>query len=322
MPRTSVIVPMFNAAATAERAVLSVLAQGDADFELIVVDDGSSDDTRSILQAFGDDRLRVMEHGANRGISAARNTALGAATGEFVAFLDADDAWEPDFLERMHAGRGEADAAICGRTVVLPDGTERTAHSHRLGRMTGDVAASCMMTGEITPFPWDKVIRRSAFSDVRYPDDLRRFEDQVVGVVALSRTSAVVSIPDPLTRYHVATGSLTWGRVPEIAETESAMTYLETSLGEWLAVGGRRDALRVCQTVAFMLTAQSAMRSSDTVAAAVIVSECRQRITMSMLASTLRRRPVFGGGALLLKTVPGLYRRLFTAYVTRKYALD
>ena len=183
MTRTSVILPMFNAASTAERAIRSILAQTDPDLELIAVDDGSTDGTASILKAVHDARLRVFSHAGNRGISAARNTGLGAALGEFVAFLDSDDAWEPDFLLRMHAARGDADAVICGRTVVLPDGTEREAHSARLGSMTGDVAASRMMTGEVTPFPWDKVIRRSAFDGVRYPED--------VGVTLLNPSSGV-----------------------------------------------------------------------------------------------------------------------------------
>lgn len=322
MPRTSVIVPMFNTASTVERALRSVLSQSDPDLELVAVDDGSTDDTPTLLQAVHDERLRVVTHAANQGISAARNTALRAAVGDFVAFLDADDAWEPDFLLRMHAARGDADAAICGRTVVLPDGTVRNAHSPRLGSMSGDIAASRMMTGEITPFPWDKVIRRSAFAGVWYPEEVHRFEDQVVGVIALSRTRSVVSIPDALTRYHVGGGTLTWGRVPKISEAESALAHLETSLGEWLDDPRRRSAFRVCRTLFLMLTAQSAMRSGDDAAAAEVLAGCRRRIDLPMLASTLRRRPVFGVGALILKTMPGVYRRLFTAYVKRQYALS
>lgn len=322
MARTSVLIPVFNGAATVERAVRSVLGQSDPDLEVICVDDGSTDETLAVLRGVDDARVQVVAHGENEGISAARNTALGAASGEFVAFLDADDCWEPGFLHRMHTARGGADAAICGRTVVLPDGKQRSAHSERLGVMSGDVAATRMMTGEITPFPWDKLIRRSAFADVRYPEDIHRFEDHVVGVVALSRSNSVVSIPDALTRYHVAAGTLTWGRVPRIAEAESALAFLEESLGTWLDDPRRQDALLVCRTLFLMLTAQSAMRSDDRVAAAEVLRGCRRRLTMPMLAATLRMRPVIGAGALLLKAAPGLYRALFTAYVRRQYALS
>lgn len=321
--RTSVIIPMFDAESTIQRAVQSVLTQSDGDWELIIVDDGSSDASIAMVQRFSDDRVRLIAHGVNRGISAARNSGVGKARGEFLAFLDADDSWEAEFLMRMHAATEGADAVVCGRTIVLPDGTRRTSHSHRLGSMSGAEAASAMLVGDITPFPWDKVIRRSAFAGLTYPEDIHRFEDQVVGVVALSRVRTVRSIPDALIRYHVAAGSLTWGRTPQIAETERALRFAEAELRDWLQESAdRRRAFTVCRAVFFMLTAQSAMRSRDADAAADVLSACRNRITSRMVATTLVRKPVMGAGALLLKALPGVYRRLFTAYVRRQYALS
>ena len=322
MTRSSVLIPVFNGAETVGRAVRSVLAQHDPDFEVIVVDDGSTDGTLALLRQIHDDRLRVIPHERNRGISAARNTALGAATGEFIAFLDADDSWEPEFLVTMHAERAGRDVVVCGRTVVLPDSTTRSAHSRVLGELSGEDAALRMMTGGLTPFPWDKVIRRSLFTGVAYPEDIHRFEDQVVGVVVLSRARSVVSVPHSLIRYHVHGSSLTWGRVPRIAETERALDFLESSLGTWLSVPRRRQALLVCRTLFLMLTAQSAMRAQDEEGRIRVVSQCRQRISARMLGASLRSQPVIGAGATLLKCFPGLYRLLFTAYARRQYALD
>ncbi|MFC4140311.1 MULTISPECIES: glycosyltransferase family 2 protein [unclassified Microbacterium] len=321
MTRTSVIVPCYNAESTAARAIGSVLAQTDPDLEIIAVDDGSSDGTSAVLEGLSDPRLRVVAHEQNRGISEARNTGLRAASGDFIAFLDADDEWEPHFLARMHEVRGDAGGAICGRTVLLPDGTERTAHSRRLGVLSGSEAATDMMTGAVTPFPWDKIIIRAAFAGVAYPADIHRFEDQAVGMVVLSRVEQVVSVPDALVRYHVAAGSLTWGRVPDVAEAEKALAFAETELGDWLDRADRRSAFDTCRTLFLMLTAQSAMRSTDSAARAAVLRECRVRITAGMLAASLRRSPVVGAGALLLKLAPGVYRRLFTVYVRRQYAL-
>ncbi|MBN9178515.1 MAG: glycosyltransferase family 2 protein [Microbacterium sp.] len=320
--RTSVLIPMFNAASSVSRAVQSVLAQTDVDFEVIVVDDGSADSSREVVEGIRDARVRVIAHERNRGISAARNTALAAAQGDFIAFLDADDAWEPGLLTRMHEAASEVDAVICGRTVVLPDGTRRTAHSTRLGEMTGDEAATAMLVGDVSPFPWDKMIRRAAFDGITYPVDIHRFEDHVVGVVALSRVARVRSVPDALVQYYVAAGSLTWGRVPEVAETERALGFAESELGPWLgAEPSRRRAFMVCRTLFLMLTAQSAMRSRDTLAAREVMTRCRALISPTMIATTLARKPVLGAGALLLKAAPDIYRRLFTAYVKRQYAL-
>ena len=98
-PTISVIVPAYNAAWCIRRAVDSVLAQDFRDFELIVVDDGSTDDTAAILAGYGD-AVRVISK-PNGGLSSARNAGISAAKGEFVAFLDADDWWMSEKLVRQ-----------------------------------------------------------------------------------------------------------------------------------------------------------------------------------------------------------------------------
>lgn len=115
-PAISIVMPCFNAAAHLPRSVGSVLAQTFSDWELIAVDDGSSDDTLAWLQAHDDPRIHVLSQ-ANQGVSAARNAGLAAAHGEYVAFLDADDSWAPNFLAAMRAAlqtRPDAVLAYCG----------------------------------------------------------------------------------------------------------------------------------------------------------------------------------------------------------------
>jgi glycosyltransferase involved in cell wall biosynthesis len=97
MSRVSVVIPVFNSAATIERAVASVLAQRfDGEVEVIVVNDGSTDGSAETLRGFGD-RIRMIEQ-ANRGAAAARNAGVAVAQGEYLAFLDADDEWLPEKL--------------------------------------------------------------------------------------------------------------------------------------------------------------------------------------------------------------------------------
>lgn len=101
-PSISIVMPCYNAAAHLHQSVGSVLAQTLADWELIIVDDGSTDDSWQILQqlAAKDSRIRVF-HQANAGAAAARNRALQEASGAYTAFLDADDTWHPEFLSAM-----------------------------------------------------------------------------------------------------------------------------------------------------------------------------------------------------------------------------
>jgi glycosyltransferase involved in cell wall biosynthesis len=97
-PRCTVVLPTYNRLRTLPRAVASVLAQEMADFELIVVDDGSSDGTIAWLATQTDPRLRVIAPGRNQGVSVARNLGLAAATAPVVAFLDSDDVYRPNRL--------------------------------------------------------------------------------------------------------------------------------------------------------------------------------------------------------------------------------
>ena len=100
-PRTTVMVASYQAEATLRGAVESVLRQTVGDLELIVVDDASRVPVAEVLEDVSDSRLRVIRHARNRGLSAARNTALGAARAPLVSQLDADDLWEPDYLESV-----------------------------------------------------------------------------------------------------------------------------------------------------------------------------------------------------------------------------
>ena len=99
MPRVSAIVPTFNSAQFLGRSISSALAQSYTDYEVIVVDDGSTDETREVVAQFGD-RVRCL-YQPNRGPSAVRNLALSVANGELIAYLDADDVWYPHKLERQ-----------------------------------------------------------------------------------------------------------------------------------------------------------------------------------------------------------------------------
>lgn len=100
-PRVSVVVPTYDRAVLVKRAVDSVLAQTMSDLEVLVVDDASTDGTAAVVAGYDDDRVRYLAHETNRGGSAARNTGIERARGEYVAFLDSDDEWRSSKLARQ-----------------------------------------------------------------------------------------------------------------------------------------------------------------------------------------------------------------------------
>lgn len=92
-PIVSVIIPTYNRARVLGRAITSVLSQNYLELELIIVDDGSTDETKDIVATFDDSRIKYIKHERNRGVGAARNTGIKAASGEIIAFQDSDDEW-------------------------------------------------------------------------------------------------------------------------------------------------------------------------------------------------------------------------------------
>ena len=171
----AVVIPTYQRAQSVGRAIESVINQSWAPAEIIVVDDCSSDATEEVCAGFGD-RIRYLRHSENRGAAAARNTGIRAATSEWIAFLDADDHWLADKLERqMGFMTGQSLLVSCTDfTLVHRNGAER---GHSL--VTDGIL-------DLRHFLWGcfvcpgstMVVRKSIFDQYGYFDEtLRRLED-------------------------------------------------------------------------------------------------------------------------------------------------
>ena len=132
-PKVSVVIPAWNRRGSLRMSVESVLRQTFTDFELIVVDDGSTDGTMEAIADITDPRLRRLAHEVNRGVSAARNTGIKAARGAWVAFQDSDDEWLPLKLEKQMARLEGAGPEVVGcytgiaEILKLPKNDGRTS---------------------------------------------------------------------------------------------------------------------------------------------------------------------------------------------------
>lgn len=132
--KISVIIPSYNRAGTIVRAVNSVLNQTYSIYEVIVVDDCSTDDTAELLEAVDDPRVRVIRNEVNSGACKSRNVGIIAATGEYIALLDSDDEWLPDKLEKQMAAlaSSKADVCSCRFRRIFTEATCSSEDTHEL----------------------------------------------------------------------------------------------------------------------------------------------------------------------------------------------
>ncbi|MDL1975761.1 MAG: glycosyltransferase [Deltaproteobacteria bacterium] len=114
MPKVSTVIPTYNRSAFLGSAIESALNQRFEDFEIIVADDSSMDNNKEVVRSFKDKRIRYIRHEKNMGVSAARNTAIRASKGEYIAFLDDDDEWLPDKLHKQVELMDRSPENVCG----------------------------------------------------------------------------------------------------------------------------------------------------------------------------------------------------------------
>jgi len=201
-PHVSVVIPMFNRAATIRRAVDSALAQSFRDIEVIVVDDASSDASIATVAAIDDPRLRLLRRERNGGASASRNAGVAASRGSLVAFLDSDDEWFPRKLEIQVAAL-EAAPADAG---VSCTGVEMHLLDHAVTRLqpledSPDWARRLAMDCDLSPGT-TQLTRRAVFDAIGPLDEtLPRFEDWD-WLIRYTRTGAIVAVREPLARVY------------------------------------------------------------------------------------------------------------------------
>ncbi len=176
MPRVSVIMPVYNGELYLKQAIDSLLSQAFQDWELVVVDDGSTDATAQILQQYTDARIQIFRQ-KNRGEAGARNTGLANMTGEYMAFLDADDEYLPGALENLVSFLDNHPQY----TVVFSDGyicNDKDQQLMRLtevrpGIFTGNVLDPLIMTPTVLTVPVCTMTRISRVRefDLRFDEE-------------------------------------------------------------------------------------------------------------------------------------------------------
>jgi glycosyltransferase involved in cell wall biosynthesis len=211
----SVIVPTYNRAGLLREAVASILAQSFGDFELIIVDDGSTDKTSDVIEGFRDRRIRrlLMEHCAN--LSVIRNTGIRNASGEFTAFLDSDDLWRDDKLAiQMKFLNANADVGfvLSGYDVFDAEGVQRTK-LYADGPAAPAASVRCifedLLRGKMTLCSSSVMIRKALLDRVGLLNErLRTGDYEFFTRLACNSAAGIIHAPLVKVRKHAGNSSL------------------------------------------------------------------------------------------------------------------
>ena len=207
-PAVSVILVAYNANGTIGRCIDSILAQSFQDFELVAVDDGSTDGTADILNGYASlyGNMHVLSQ-TNSGVAAARQKGLDNASGEYTIFVDADDWIEPDMLEKLLDKAREDNADM----LIADAFEEHPGKTIRLSEQPASLDAQkvmAQMLGELHGFLWNKLIRRSCYThnNLRFLPGVNCCEDQYM-VVKLLSYGIKVSYLDAAFYHYVKNGN-------------------------------------------------------------------------------------------------------------------
>ncbi|MGL5084037.1 MAG: glycosyltransferase [Microcoleaceae cyanobacterium] len=214
----SVIVPVYNAEKTIQETVESVLSQAFADFELIVINDGSNDATLDILNQIADPRLTVFSY-PNAGLATSRNRGIVRSSGEFIAFIDADDLWTSDKLTtQWQALNHHPDFTVAYSWTDYID--EKSQFLRRGGRLSveGD-AYPYLLLNNILENGSSPLIRRQAFEEVgMFDESLKAAEDWDMWI-RLAAKYSFITVPQPQILYRVSNTSMSTNVVRQEVET-------------------------------------------------------------------------------------------------------
>ncbi|WP_051251512.1 glycosyltransferase family 2 protein [Paenibacillus harenae] len=206
----SIIVPIYNAEKRLHRCIDSILRQSFHDFELLLIDDGSADDSGAICEQYAsaDCRIKTL-HQTNAGIGAAKNTGIGAASGKYISFVDSDDEVNEHFLAKLYAEAEEhaCDVVVSGFRIV-PGFRIVTPRFKLHALMNGTdfvLSSAAVHSDNDLCFNWRSLFKREHLASlrIRFREELLIGEDTIFMLEALLGSGRVYAIPDPLYDYTV-----------------------------------------------------------------------------------------------------------------------
>lgn len=205
-PLISVIIPLFNKENSVERAIDSVLGQTVSEIEVVVINDGSTDDSLNVVSRFLDSRIVLIEQ-INAGVAAARNSGIEKATSDLIAFLDADDEWEPDYIESILSLAAQyPQCAVYATSYILRDGNDTALPHISFPAVRGIIYDYFLMARKGSPPLWTSAVtvrKKAILSIGAFTKGVRTGEDllcwaklaQNYSIAFLDQPKAVYNFP-------------------------------------------------------------------------------------------------------------------------------
>lgn len=213
----SIIIPVYNAEKTLGRCLDSVDSQTFLNYEVIVIDDGSTDQSLSVCKRYElqNQKFRVI-HQANSGPSAARNMGLDMAMGKWVCFVDSDDSIEASYLQDILDAiqKYDADVVFIGHHKVYENGKKEIFIPCEVSDTTIKTILE-LSEQDMFGYTWIKAFRRDSVKDVRFDSTLNLFEDEVFSCQVVPNCARVGVVRKPIYNYNVGDGSSLIGRTHE-----------------------------------------------------------------------------------------------------------
>lgn len=313
MPKISVIIPAYNVEKHIDKCINSVLNQTYRDFEIIFIDDKSTDLTKQIaVELLKSQTLisyKTILKETNEGISSARNTGIENASGKYVLFIDSDDWIDEEMLQILSNSATSTNADIVVsrvREVYENNHTSKVLRSVNPGVLSGEQAVLELFSGKLHAHICKMLFSTSLFANIRFPVGIV-YEDMLIVPYILARAKKVCFIDDVMYNYLQRLGSITKSFNPNIIKVCNELRKMKNDFA-YLHGKAKQASLRYIYLNYLILVEQAAILSSNYEMAELVLLTCRNDIKTPIIYNQFKYKP---SRSMLLLLLLKISPRLF-----------
>ena len=235
MEKVSILVPIYNAEKYIQRCLDSIISQTYDNLEIVLIEDGSKDNSLKIIEGYGekDKRIKIVPI-ENNGVADARNKAVENATGEFLTFVDSDDYIEKDYIETLYKNlkKYNADIAVCNCTNVMEETGEKIHKSFGISKVKEynniEAVENLFYYNFLRHSPWGKLYKKEVWNNIRFPLG-KNYEDLAILYKLFLNTKKVIYIPEEKYNYVIRQGSIVHNEIRKL-DVEAILEYSQKIL--------------------------------------------------------------------------------------------